>query len=98
MTQEQVDEYWDEEYYKIVERDYEEEQEYLKELDEFASSNIMIYFSYHRDTVIHLAKEGNTTARDAIKYYEQYIKQKDQWSFGLFRDRLLSLADVQSML
>ena len=88
MTKEQVDEYWDEEYYKMVERDWFEEQEYVDELKEFSTSNTMMMFDTNRRTVIEQAKKGNNMAKEVIKYYEQYIKRKDQLSFGLLRNRL----------
>lgn len=91
MTQEQVDEYWDE-YYEMVERDWlSEEQEYGDELKEFSTSNTMVMFDTNRKTVIEQAKKGNNIAREVIKYYEQYIKRKDKWSFGLLRNRLISM-------
>ena len=91
MTQEQVDEYWDREYYGMVERDWFEEQEYFDEQKEFGTSNTMMMFDTNRKTVIEQAKKGNNVAKKVIKYYEQYIKSKDLWSFGLFRDCLISL-------
>ena len=80
-----------EEYYKMVERDWFEEQEYLDELKEFSTSNTMVMFNTNRKIVMEQAKKGNNVASEVIKYYEQYIKRKDQWSFGLLRNRLISL-------
>ena len=91
MTQGQVDEYWNEEYYGMVERDWFEEHDYFDELKEFGTSNTMMMFDTNRKAVIEQARKGNDIAKEVIKYYEQYIKKKDQWSFGLLRNRLISL-------
>jgi len=91
MTHEQVDKCWDEEYYRMVERDLFEEHEYNDELIEFGTSNTMMKFDTNRKTVMEQASKGNNVAREVIKYYEQYIKRKDQWSFGLLRNRLISI-------
>lgn len=81
----------DDEYYRMAKKDWFEEQEYLEELGEFGSSNTMMFYDMNRKVVIEHAKRENDVAKEVIKYYEQYIHRKDQWSFGLFRNRLIVL-------